>query len=98
MTEIIESHPVYILHQRVHTGPPQPGAHDAYFYFLAERSDELEELVGLFRQGKQDGRIIEQVPAGDVYNGDFRVETVSFTDPNGQALDWSIAGAEAPAV
>lgn len=95
MPIILANRPAYVLHQRIHTGPPQPGAHDAYFYFLAGEDKELEELVALFRQGKQDGRIVEQVPAGDVYTGEFRVETVSFTDPNGQALEWSIVGAEA---
>ncbi|MCA9873077.1 MAG: hypothetical protein KC441_05465 [Anaerolineales bacterium] len=88
MPYILANQPAYVLHQRVHTGLPQPGSHDAYFYFLAGEYEELEELVALFRQGKQDGRIVEQLPAGDVYNGEFRVETVSFTSPNGQALEW----------
>jgi hypothetical protein len=86
MSSIVTAKPVYVLHQRIRSGPPQPGQHDAFTYFIAESPTELEELAKLFRAGKVDSRIVEQPPANEVFDGDFQTETVSFTAPDGNEM------------
>lgn len=85
---IVDTQPVYVLRQCIHTGAPRAGEHDAFTYFIAGNDDELGELVELFQAGKMDERIVEQLPPNDVFEGDFSIETVSFIAPDGSELEW----------
>lgn len=87
MTMIVEVSDVYVLRQRVRTGlPPVEG--ETAVYFIAADGQELDELIGIYREGGLDARIVEQIPAFVEDAEEMTIEFVSFTGPEGQVIEW----------
>ena len=56
-------------------------------FFRAGSLNELDELLGLFENGRTDGRIVEQQLPNRTYDAGFRVEWVALTAPDGASLN-----------
>ncbi len=88
MEMIVDVSDVYVLRQRVRTGlPPVEG--ETAVYFIAADGQELDELIGIYREGGLDARIIEQLPAFVEEAEELFVEFISFTGPEGQVVEWN---------
>jgi len=77
---------VYTLQQQLHVnGKPKPI--DVQTFFMAKNSQELDELLDLFKNGRTDERIVEQQLPNRVYESGFRVEWVALAAPDGRCLN-----------
>lgn len=81
---VVKAEPAYVLRQRIVAGNPRQ-EHEGTVVFLTEDKDELAELLKIFGMGKEDDRIIDNLPGRQVYEQMYvHVQIVGLFGPDGR--------------